>query len=97
MKGITVEMKFYSSARPDGLALRYDSPRKTTCHFLDREDRLEYRSVTYETPETDATLRRESIFKMTEKYTFSPDVPPHQNIAKKTYFLKEDRVQNFLL
>lgn len=48
IKGQTKELEFYGSARPDGLVKRKEEPRKVIYYFVDRDDRLSYRSVTYE-------------------------------------------------
>lgn len=46
--GVTKQMEFYSSARPDGLIRRLDEVGKVIYHFEDREDNLVYKSITYE-------------------------------------------------
>lgn len=46
--GITTEMQFYSRARSDGLVKRVDTYRKVLHYFTEREDRLVYRSATYD-------------------------------------------------
>ncbi|KAJ3320817.1 hypothetical protein HDV06_004828 [Boothiomyces sp. JEL0866] len=77
ISGKTKEMKFYGSARPDGLVNRTEEIRK---------------SITYEQVEVDGEMTRGPMIKMTEKFHPNPD------IAKKTYFWKEERIRiNFHL
>eukprot|EP00842_Homolaphlyctis_polyrhiza_P004040 jgi/Hompol1/4637/HPOL_001817-RA len=85
----TTEMHFYPSARSDGLLKRLESPRKVIETFIEREDCLSYRSVTYEI-EDDA---RGGLIKMTEKFSRNSALPAHQDIHKKTYFLKDEKIR----
>ncbi|EPZ34221.1 hypothetical protein ROZALSC1DRAFT_28010 [Rozella allomycis CSF55] len=85
------EMHFYASARHDGLLKRIETPRKTIEHFQDRDDLLIYRSVTFEeNPETNS---RGEMIKITEKFSQKPDASPLENIYKKSFFLKEEKIR----
>ncbi|KAJ3271632.1 hypothetical protein HDV01_006502 [Terramyces sp. JEL0728] len=95
--GKTKEMKFYGSARPDGLVNRTEDNRKVVFLFEDRDDFLWCKSITYETVEVDGLMARGPMVKMTEKF-----LPNSENtlkdIAKKTYFWKDERIRiNFHL
>ncbi|KAI8894392.1 hypothetical protein BC833DRAFT_568385 [Globomyces pollinis-pini] len=89
INGQTKEMIFYGSARPDGLVKRVEEPRKVIYTFEDRDDRLNYRSITYDLTSDN---NRTSIQKMTEKFLPSP-IPSDQDIYKKTYFIKDDKIR----
>ncbi|KAJ3051002.1 hypothetical protein HK097_008025 [Rhizophlyctis rosea] len=109
LEGRTQEMHFYSSARSDGLVKRVEEPHKVIEIFTEREDFLTYRSVTYDTNDTDdLQLARGSMIKMTEKFDHDPghmgtpvedtlrqceDVPAGTDAAKKTYFVKDDKIR----
>ncbi|KAI8817432.1 uncharacterized protein EV422DRAFT_622654 [Fimicolochytrium jonesii] len=88
----TKEMHFYGSARFDGLVKRVDETIKVIEHFTDREDRLVYRSVTFDGEEDDES-ERGAIFKMAEKLDRHPDIPSHKDVAKRSYFLKDDKIR----
>ena len=49
--GRTKEMHFYPDSRSDGLFKRLEMPLKIVEFYTEREDRLVYRSVTYDKPE----------------------------------------------
>ncbi|KND01180.1 uncharacterized protein SPPG_04271 [Spizellomyces punctatus DAOM BR117] len=88
----TKEMHFYPSARSDGLVKRVDESSKILEHFTEREDRLVYRSVTFDGEPDEEQIERGSIIKMAEKFDRNPDVPSHKDAAKRTYFLKDDKI-----
>ncbi|RKO85891.1 hypothetical protein BDK51DRAFT_18590, partial [Blyttiomyces helicus] len=90
--GKTKEMHFYPSARSDGILKRVEEPRKVIDYFTEREDGLVYRSVTYDNT-AEITSFRGPIVKMTEKFARNPAVPAHEDPAKKTHFLKEDKIR----
>lgn len=46
--GKTTEMHFYLSSRSDGLVRRVEKPGKVVEYFEEREDKITYRSVTYD-------------------------------------------------
>lgn len=96
IEGKTTEIHFYPSARSDGLFKRLETPYKIIEYFTEREDRMIYRSVTYEpsdNPYDDYLHDPAAIMKMTEKFDRNPDVPAHEDSAKQTYFLKEDKIR----
>ena len=75
MNGKTKEMIFYPNARSDGLYLRVEKENKIIERFVDREDLLSYKSVTFE-PFQDSEPVGESgltdhIIKMTEKFDYN--------------------------
>ncbi|KAJ3300534.1 hypothetical protein HK104_010476 [Borealophlyctis nickersoniae] len=93
--GKTTEMHFYPSARSDGLVKRVEEANKVIEHFTEREDLLVYRSVTYDENsegQEDETSSRGAIVKMTEKFDRNKGLPAHEDPAKKTYFMKDDKV-----
>ncbi|KAI8921991.1 hypothetical protein DFJ77DRAFT_444875 [Powellomyces hirtus] len=90
--GRTKAMHFYPTARFDGLVVRVDETIKIVEHFTDREDRLIYRSVTFD-GEDDEESERGAIMKMAEKLERNPQVPSHEDAQKRTYFLKEDKIR----
>jgi hypothetical protein len=51
IEGKTKEWHFYASSRSDGLVQRLEEPRKIKEYFTDRDDRLIYRSVAFDTSE----------------------------------------------
>ncbi|KAJ3033181.1 hypothetical protein HDV00_006678 [Rhizophlyctis rosea] len=62
--------------------------------FTEREDFLTYRSVTYDTNDTDDLQQTRGIMiKMTEKFDHNSDVPAGTDAAKKTYFVKDDKIR----
>ncbi|KAJ3415919.1 hypothetical protein HDV05_003760 [Chytridiales sp. JEL 0842] len=94
--GESTEIHFYPSARSDGLVKRVEKVNKIIEYFTEREDRLVYRSVTYEPPEhpDDERPRDQSaIIKMTEKFERNKNIPAHEDAAKKTYFVKDDKIK----
>lgn len=48
LDNVTSEMKFYACARSDGIVRRCDTKSKTILYFINRDDFLIYRSVTYD-------------------------------------------------
>ncbi|KAL7748299.1 hypothetical protein RI367_006258 [Sorochytrium milnesiophthora] len=95
--GKTTEMLFYEGARSDGLVRRQQSERKVIEWFVDREDRLTYRSVTSEhhreVGESGQEVTHSSFLKMTEKYARNPALPALEDIAKRTYFMRDERIR----
>eukprot|EP00937_MAST-01D_sp_MAST-1D-sp2_P000753 g753.t1 len=103
--GRTRELRFYGSARGDGLVQRTDEiGRKIVLLFEGRDDNLEYRSVRVTTSREEAgesqyTLPGEDggpeqfITKMTEK--FAPDLskPEGERVHKQTYYCSEGRIR----
>ncbi|KAH6571185.1 hypothetical protein BASA61_001782 [Batrachochytrium salamandrivorans] len=79
----TTEMHFYSNARSDGLVKRVME------YFTECEDRLVYRSITYD---VDDGIRG-SVLKMAEKFSKSPDILAQNDIHKKTYFVKKEKIR----
>ncbi|TPX32812.1 hypothetical protein SmJEL517_g04139 [Synchytrium microbalum] len=93
VNGKTIEMNFYPSARSDGLLKRLESPRKIIEFFETRDDRLKYRSVTFDSPPKGSDDERGPMIKMTEKFTRNTDVGAGVDPSKKTYFLKEEKIR----
>ncbi|KAI8815434.1 hypothetical protein BJ742DRAFT_876531 [Cladochytrium replicatum] len=99
VNGKTTDMHFYASARSDGLFKRVETANKIMEHFVDREDKLIYRSVTFDTSEEDENSNKEPttgtshILKMAEKFEKNPDLPVHEDVAKKTYFVRDERIR----
>ncbi|ORX55289.1 hypothetical protein BCR36DRAFT_321219 [Piromyces finnis] len=89
----TKEMHFYPEARNDGLYKRVDLPNKIIEYFQERDDRLNYRSVTFDSSLDSDLLEQRVIVKMAEKYDRNIDVPAHQDAAKKTYFVKKEKIK----
>ncbi|KAI8925801.1 hypothetical protein BC831DRAFT_459481 [Entophlyctis helioformis] len=87
--GKTTEMHFYPSARSDGLVKRIESSRKVMEFFTEREDRLVYRSVTYDVEDG----LRGGVIKMAEKFSRNLELSAQQDVYKKTYFAKEERIR----
>ncbi|KAI9348730.1 hypothetical protein DFJ73DRAFT_834662 [Zopfochytrium polystomum] len=95
IEGKTTEIHFYPSARSDGLVKRIEKPNKVMEYFTEREDRLSYRSVTFETAEIPEEYVRDPSFvsKMTEKFERSPELPAHEDSKKQTYFIKDEKIR----
>ncbi|KAJ3109852.1 hypothetical protein HDU97_000082 [Phlyctochytrium planicorne] len=97
--GETTELHFYPSARSDGLVKRVEGDSKhdkVMEHFVEREDRLIYRSVTFEKSDDIPARDRSNAIKMTEKFDRNPeqkDLPTCEDPAKKVYFLASDRIR----
>jgi len=89
----TKEMHFYPEARNDGLYKRVDLPNKIIEYFQERDDRLNYRSVTFDSSKDSEALEQRVIVKMAEKYDRNPDIPAHKDAAKKTYFVKKEKIK----
>ncbi|KAL6595936.1 hypothetical protein LY90DRAFT_667193 [Neocallimastix californiae] len=89
----TKEMHFYPEARNDGLYKRVDLPNKVIEYFQERDDRLNYRSVTFDSSKDSDILEQRVIVKMAEKYDRNPEVPAHKDAAKKTYFVKKEKIK----
>jgi len=89
----TKEMHFYPEARNDGLYKRVDLPNKIIEYFQERDDRLNYRSVTFDSSKDSEILEQRIIIKMAEKYDRNPDIPAHKDAAKKTYFVKKEKIK----
>ncbi|KXS13619.1 hypothetical protein M427DRAFT_500237 [Gonapodya prolifera JEL478] len=93
----TKEMNFYAAARHDGLLRRVDEGNKVVELYEERDDNLYYRSVVFDPTDSrddEETLPdRGRVIKMTEKFARDPSLPAHQDAAKKTYFLKEEKVR----
>eukprot|EP00667_Euglena_gracilis_P002299 EG_transcript_2300 len=106
-EGKRLEMHFYGKARLDGLAKRIElyhsngdtaNPRKVMEFFEGREDRLNYRSATYDphvavtisTPgektTRSSTDEKPNPRKMTEKFDRNAEVPADQDVAKRTFY-----------
>ncbi|KAJ3221485.1 hypothetical protein HK099_003463 [Clydaea vesicula] len=92
IEGKTKEMHFYSSARSDGLVKRVDEFNKVIEYFTSRDDRLIYRSVTFET-HMEAEGEQRLPHKLTEKFERNPNIPASEDPAKKTCFLKEEKIR----
>mmetsp|Transcript_27648 Transcript_27648/g.69682 ORF Transcript_27648/g.69682 Transcript_27648/m.69682 type:complete len:469 (+) Transcript_27648:102-1508(+) len=109
-RGAHREVNFYHKSRLDGLSKRVeDIQQKTMEYFVGRDDRLEYRSVTYlpmeqqaeEAEETRRPGRRkkkneeplQKIRKMTLKYGRNPEADPETDIFKKTFYVAEERIR----
>ncbi|OUM64450.1 hypothetical protein PIROE2DRAFT_8756 [Piromyces sp. E2] len=90
----TKEMHFYPEARNDGLYKRVDLSYKIIEYFQERDDKLNYRSVTFESSNDYESLEQRVLVKMAEKYDRNPEVPAHKDAAKKTYFLNKEKVNN---
>ncbi|KAI9093129.1 hypothetical protein DFS34DRAFT_274340 [Phlyctochytrium arcticum] len=88
----TKEMHFYPSARSDGLVKRVDDIVKIVEEFTEREDRLVYRSISFDGEPEDDQNNRGAMMKMAEKYDRNPDIPSHKDPQKRTYHLKEDKI-----
>ena len=98
--GKTKEMHFYPSARSDGLCHRIATENKIIENYVDREDKLYYRSVKFEPfePKNDKLDpgMTEHIVKVTDK--FGPQNQIKRNDPyKKTYYIKDERVNNNIL
>lgn len=94
LSGKTKEMHFYPSARSDGLMKRIEEPNKILEYFTEREDYLVYRSVTHEISSNVAEdFKKGAIFKMTEKFNRNPESIAPEEVAKRTYFLKEEKIR----
>ncbi|KAJ3176009.1 hypothetical protein HK101_010520 [Irineochytrium annulatum] len=91
--GETTELHFFPAARPDGLVKRVEGVNKVMEFFQDREDRLSYRSVTYEKADDEMVRTRATIMKMTEKFERNPLLPAHEDPAKKVYLLALDKIK----
>eukprot|EP00741_Cyanophora_paradoxa_P015016 tig00020830_g14487.t1 len=95
IEGQKRELNFYPSARLDGLVQRVETfGRKTVEVFTERDDRLVYRSVTYEGSDkwrgdtADLTIK-----KMTEKYSRNRAIDAESDIAKRTYYMTQGRIR----
>lgn len=97
LNGRTSELHFYSSARPDGLIKRIENHAKITEFFIGRDDRLIYRSVTFEPtfgqPDDPTSGFRATIHKMTEKFSRDPSSPANQDIYKRIFLVREDKIK----
>ncbi|KAJ3026471.1 UNVERIFIED_CONTAM: hypothetical protein HDU68_005603 [Siphonaria sp. JEL0065] len=95
IEGNTTEIHFFPTSRSDGLVKRVQAQNKVIEYFTEREDNLVYRSVTYEQADaySKETTDGKAITKMTEKFERNNDVPAHEDPAKKTYFIKEEKIK----
>ncbi|KAI8847415.1 hypothetical protein BC829DRAFT_418416 [Chytridium lagenaria] len=82
--GETTELHFFPSARSDGLVKRVEGDFKVMEYFIEREDRLIYRSATFEKTEESTVRDRTTITKMTEKFDRNRDLPTSEDAAKKS-------------
>uniref|UniRef100_A0A7S1I6I9 Dynein regulatory complex subunit 7 n=1 Tax=Eutreptiella gymnastica TaxID=73025 RepID=A0A7S1I6I9_9EUGL len=103
-EGKRMEMQFYWKARLDGLSKRIElfhengdttNPHKVMEFFEGREDRLIYRSATYDRHGVSVSINQSGERrgddkpqpkKMCEKFARNPDVPADQDIAKRTFY-----------
>lgn len=104
-EGKRLEMRFYWKARLDGLAKRVElyhdngdtaNPKKVMEFFEGREDRLIYRSATYDKPGAAVHITTPSHErrgddkpqpkKMCEKFARDPAVAADQDVAKRTFY-----------
>eukprot|EP00668_Euglena_longa_P014791 GGOE01018816.1.p1 GENE.GGOE01018816.1~~GGOE01018816.1.p1 ORF type:complete len:876 (-),score=304.14 GGOE01018816.1:111-2354(-) len=107
-EGKRLEMHFYGKARLDGLTKRIElyhsngdaaNPRKVMEYFEGREDRLNYRSATYDPHVVAVTIttpgekmnrtspeEKPNPKKMTEKFDRNPEEPADQDVAKRTFY-----------
>lgn len=99
ISGATSEMHFFPETRFDGLVKRIEQEFKIMEYFVDREDGLIYRSVTFDpdsggVAEADYSEEQNAIFKMTEKFDNIQDTDfcSDRPVAKKTYFQDKIRV-----
>lgn len=94
--GNTREMHFYPHTRADGLVKRVELPTKVMDFFIDRDDKLTYRSVTYDVNnaiDEDTGKEVRVILKMAEKFERTPEKSPFDDPAKKTFFLREEKIR----
>lgn len=99
-------MYFFSNSRHDGLMKRIIEDEKIIELFVNREDRLTYRSIRFDSCYLDSDLK--GVVKFTEKYKRNPsnlinslyfliiynkDVPASEDPDKITYLLKEDKIK----
>lgn len=74
VQGKTTELHFYPSARSDGLFVRIETPNKIIEKFQERDDKMSYRSVTFEPfDRSEATSDSgivEHLIKATEKFDY---------------------------
>jgi len=95
VEGERREMHFYADARLDGLKSRIEVfGKKTVEEFEGRDDRLIYRSVTFDgkvkkgSDSTDLTIR-----KLTEKFTRNEGVDAEADVAKRTYLQNAGQIR----
>ncbi|KAI9350126.1 hypothetical protein BDR26DRAFT_851892 [Obelidium mucronatum] len=95
IEGSTTEIHFFPTSRSDGLMKRVQAQNKVIEYFIEREDKLIYRSVTYEQSDvySDDAKDGRVITKMTEKFERNRELPAHEDPAKKTYFVKEEKIK----
>jgi len=92
VEGVRRELRFYSSARLDGLVSRIELVGKKTYYVFDgSRDPLIYRSVSYhedeaamEASKAEPTVDK-SIRKLAEKFRRSPEVDAEEDVAKRTF------------
>lgn len=95
--------RFYSAARLDGLLLREEAiGRKTTEHYVGRDDRLVYRSVTFDADGAPGAggggvgigiggkegTSELTILKMTEKYSRNLAIDSERDVCKRVFNVK---------
>ncbi|KAI8610112.1 hypothetical protein BC830DRAFT_1147299 [Chytriomyces sp. MP71] len=94
IEGNTTEIHFFPNSRSDGLVKRFEQESKVIEYFTEREDKLVYRSVCYEINEAvDDQNDAKLITKMTEKFERNGELPAHEDPAKKTYFVRDEKIR----
>ncbi|KAK3749491.1 hypothetical protein QZH41_013464 [Actinostola sp. cb2023] len=88
-------MKFYSSARIDGLVKREETPEEMTETFVDRDDFLYYRHVTFgkrvkKFGPQDNNAR--PIVKIVERFHRNNAKEAHEDVAERVFLLSEERI-----
>jgi len=84
-------LRFYPGARLDGLQLREETLGKKTIEtYVGRDDRLVYRSVTFDPSSASqivagAKEAEPVIVKMAEKYARDPSIDAEADVAKRVY------------
>ena len=86
------------SARVDGLAKRELTATEMIEEFENRSDFLYYRHVTYEKPvkkfePSPGTGQLYQIVKIVEKFHHNPVVPPNNDVAERTFLVRENRIK----
>mmetsp|Transcript_24783 Transcript_24783/g.72853 ORF Transcript_24783/g.72853 Transcript_24783/m.72853 type:complete len:443 (+) Transcript_24783:251-1579(+) len=101
VSGVSRKMDFYPNARLDGLQLRHEMLGiKTVEHYQGRDDRLVYRSVTFDPAahagtgggDAKAADADHAVVKMAEKYSRNEAVDADEDVAKRVYHVGGDIV-----
>ncbi|KAJ8272217.1 hypothetical protein COCON_G00110760 [Conger conger] len=93
------QMEFYSRARADGLAERYDLPSEMTERFEERDDFLYYRHTLFH-EHLEKTVAAEiqnqehrHVKKIVERFHRDRSKPASEDVAERVFLVSENRIE----